>query len=562
MTFSRINGGNGRRVVLTCALGGLLGVAVLGVGAAGGEERAAEFVPGEVIVGLSEDATATEAREVVAVGAELGASVEAAVPELDLRVLNLPSEVGVQEAIREYRSVPGVEYAEPNYLVHPVQALPDPDFPKLWGLENTGQTGGKPDADADVTEGWRMFRGGSPVVVAVIDSGVDTEHPDLRRNIWVNPGETPANGVDDDRNGYVDDVNGWDFANNDAGVYDGLQDDHGTHVAGTIAAEAGNGRGVAGVARNTTVMPLKFIEGKSGSVADAIEAINYAVGMGVPVSNNSWGGGGNSLSLKSAIDRANDRGHLFVAAAGNNGANNDGSGASYPASYTSANIISVAATDHFDRLAGFSNYGATQVDLGAPGESVFSTVPGGGYKPYSGTSMATPHVTGAAALLLGANPNLKDEELKAALLDAADRLESLSGKTVTGGRLNAASALSIVSQPPASSAENTESVEAPADTTPPQVDRISPAAGAAVKNRRPQIGAVIRDEGRPVEKGRITLFVDGRQRSFTHTASTGGITFTPSAGLAYGKHTVRVVAADDAGNQVVKSWSFRIVRSR
>lgn len=576
MNYSKSSGRVNFGAISACLLGGFFGVVSLGVGSAAGQENPDEFVAGEVIVGLEDGVSVSEQRGVVAVGAELGASVETAVPELGLRVLDLPAGVGVGEAIRKYEDTPGVEFAEPNYIVRPVQATSDPGFPQLWGLENTGQNNGTPDADVDAPEGWPLVQDASPVVVAVIDSGVEVNHPDLRENIWVNPGEVAGNGIDDDGNGHVDDVNGWDFANGDASVYDGLQDDHGTHVAGTIAAEPDNGLGIVGVARNTKVMPLKFIEGDGGSVSDAIAAIDYAVRMGVPVSNNSWGGAGNSLSLRLAIERAGEQDHLFVAAAGNSGANNDSPAeASYPASYDSENIISVAATDRRDRLAGFSNYGATKVDLGAPGADILSTIPGGGYASFSGTSMASPHVAGAAALILSRNPGLRDDEVKSALLSESDSISSLAGRTVTGGRLNVFSALRAVPDSQGNTSETGGGTEPddsvpvsgvdpdePADVTPPRIDRIKPAAGAAVKVRRPQILATVSDEDSTVPKGRIAFFVDGQKRQFTYAQSTGRITFTPPKNLSYGKHTVRVVATDEAGNQAAKNWSFRVVRAR
>src|SRR5918999_1287399 len=266
--------------------------------------------------------------------------------------------------------------------------------------------------DADAPEAWNTGTGTAATVVAVIDEGVDVSHPDLRNNIWKNPGEVPGNGVDDDRNGYVDDVNGFDFANDDASVYDpdpidGSGDEHGTHVAGTIAAEGNNGAGITGVNWQAKVMALKFLGPNSGSTLDAVEAINYAVAKGADISNNSWGYVGSpSRSLKDAITRADNAGLLFVAAAGNGGADGVGddndansTNTNYPSSFSNPNIISVAATDNRDRLASFSNFGASTVDLGAPGVNVLSTLPGNRYGYYSGTSMATPHVTGVAALL-------------------------------------------------------------------------------------------------------------------------------------------------------------------
>jgi thermitase len=318
-------------------------------------------------------------------------------------VVDLPSELSVREAIQRYEASPNVEYAEPDFLLEPTAYPNDPYFPRLYGLENTGLTGGTPDADADGLETWNISTGRPTTVVAVIDEGVDVNHPDLRDNIWVNTDEVAGNGVDDDRNGYVDDRNGYDFANDDASVYDpdpinGAGDEHGTHVAGTIAAQGNNGTGITGVNWEASIMVVKFLGPDGGYTSDAVEALNYAVANGAKISNNSWGGGGYSRALLDAIQRADAAGHLFVAAAGNAGEDNDSS-PSYPASYETPNVVSVAATDDRDALAPFSNFGATSVDLAAPGVNILSTLPGNRYGSYSGTSMATPHVTGVAALI-------------------------------------------------------------------------------------------------------------------------------------------------------------------
>jgi thermitase len=286
--------------------------------------------------------------------------------------------------------------------------------------------------------------------VAVIDTGVDTNHPDLENNLWTNPGETAANGIDDDGNKLVDDVNGWDFANNDATVYDAADGDkHGTHVAGTIAGEGNNDLGVVGVNWKARIMPLKVLGPNGGYTSDAVEALNYAVAKGAKISNNSWGGGGFSQTLKDAIAKADASGHLFVAAAGNGGSDGVGDDNDavphYPSSYDNPNVVSVAATDSNDSSAGFSNHGAASVDLSAPGVSILSTLPGETYGGYSGTSMATPHVAGVAALLKAKNPTADDATIKDQILKSVDAKSNLSGKTVTGGRLNAAGALGVKS---------------------------------------------------------------------------------------------------------------------
>ncbi len=238
-------------------------------------------------------------------------------------------------------------------------------------------------------------------------------------------------------------MNGYDFAHDDASVYDAADgDDHGTHVAGTIAAQGNNGIGVTGVNWQARIMVLKFMGPNGGYTSDAVEALNYAVANGVKISNNSWGGGGGSLTLQQAISKADSAGHLLVAAAGNSGSNNDTT-PSYPASYNNPNIISVAATSDRDALASFSNFGATTVDLAAPGVNIMSTLPGNRYSSYNGTSMATPHVTGAAALIKSNFPGLDDAQIKNRILQSVDKKANLQGTSVTAGRLNAAGALGV-----------------------------------------------------------------------------------------------------------------------
>jgi subtilisin family serine protease len=283
-------------------------------------------------------------------------------------------------------------------------------------------------------------------VVGIIDEGYMYTHADLAANVYKNPGETAGNGRDDDGNGLVDDVYGWDFAGNNNTVFDGASDDHGTHVAGTIGGVGGNGVGVAGVCHQVKLMGAKFLGSRGGTTANAIKAVDYftglkAKGVNIVATNNSWGGGGFSQGLADAIERANSAGILFIAAAGNDGTDNDAT-PSYPSGYASANIISVAALDGTGALAWYSQYGASTVDIGAPGSDVISTVPvsskgkvSSGYASYSGTSMATPHVTGAAALYKARNPSATAAQIKAALLNGT-ATPSLTGKVATGDRLD------------------------------------------------------------------------------------------------------------------------------
>lgn len=351
----------------------------------------------------------------------------------------------VRQLVNKFRKNKNVLYAEPNYIVHTTQIPNDPDFIKLWALQNNGQTGGTPGADIAAVDAWNLVTSTNKVVVAIIDTGVDYNHQDLADNIWINMGEIPDNGVDDDANGFIDDVRGWNFSANNNDPLD--NNDHGTHVAGTIAAISNNAIGMAGISQNVKIMPLKFLDANgNGTTANAVSAIQYATMMGAHISNNSWGGTGYSIAIKEAIAASNIAGTLFIAAAGNEG-NNNNTLAFYPAGYDIDNIISVAATDHNDSLAAFSNYGTSTVDIGAPGVDVFSTTTNNSYRYMSGTSMAAPHTSGVAALLFSEFPDFINRDIKTRLLNAVDVTDSLKGHVSTGGRLNAYNALLGV-QPP------------------------------------------------------------------------------------------------------------------
>ncbi|HBE71346.1 MAG TPA: hypothetical protein DDW52_24635, partial [Planctomycetaceae bacterium] len=341
-----------------------------------------------------------------------------------------------------------VAYAEPDYLYEFERTPNDPRYDEQWHYHNTGQTGGTVDADIDLPEAWDQFVGSEEVVIAVLDSGVDYTHPDLAPNMWRNPGEIPGDGVDNDGNGYIDDVFGLDTGSGDSDPMDFIG--HGTHVAGTVSAAGNNGFGVSGVNWNAKIMAMKIGTDQGGpSVAAAIEALDYMIMMrenynvNVVASNNSWGGPGFSQAMFDAIQRNNAAGMVFVASAGNSGTDND-QFPHYPDGYDLDGIISVAASDHNDRLAGFSQFGQTTVDLAAPGVDILSTTLGGGYGLNSGTSMASPHVAGVVGLLAGANPFASVAEIKAAILQGADAIATMDGTTVTGARLNAANSLTII----------------------------------------------------------------------------------------------------------------------
>ncbi len=364
------------------------------------------------------DKTSLSEKEKHILGRLARAPKGAKVPELyRIYKINFDLESGqsIEDVVREYKSNPDVEYAELNYIVEALGVPNDPLYSQLWGM-----------AKIEAPDAWDIHTGSSDIVVAVVDTGVDYTHRDLAANMWVNEAELHGTaGVDDDGNGYVDDIYGYDFINNDSNPWDDAG--HGTHCSGTIAGVGNNGLDVVGVCWNARIMALKFLgAGGSGSTSDAISAFYYAVENGADVTSNSWGGGGYEQSMKDAIDYAYSQGVVMVAAAGNAGNTTH----QYPAYYD--HMISVAATDSSDRKASFSTYG-NWVDIAAPGVSILSLKPGGGTATMSGTSMACPHVAGASALLLSANPILTPDEVYDILTSTTDPIAT--GVCISG-RLN------------------------------------------------------------------------------------------------------------------------------
>lgn len=422
------------------------------------------YAPGEVLIGWAPGASAFgRATALAAISANVLDRIGTqAMLSADQGVYRVLAPGGTEAAILALSRNPNVAFAEPNYKVTIGATAQDTYYNNglLWGVESSdvptqyGPTGTTNQYGSGAEEAWGLgYTGSTGVVVAVLDEGIQITHPDLQANIWTNIKEIPGNGKDDDNNGKIDDVNGWDFYHNDNTVYDVGEDAHGTHVAGTIGAVGNNNIGVAGVNWNVTIIPAKFLGPNGGYISDAANALYYltdlkkAQGINLVAVNNSWAGGSYSATMQSAINRAAKNGILFVAAAGNSSANNDNT-ANYPSNYSSLkasptesaasyeSVIAVASIKSSGALSTWSSYGATTVDLGAPGEGIWSTIPTNSYQSYDGTSMATPHVTGALALYASYNKTATAAGLRSAILANVKPTTSLSGKTVTGGRLS------------------------------------------------------------------------------------------------------------------------------
>ncbi len=429
----------------------------LGAGSSSWAVEEPEAVPGEYIVKLKEAPIVSRLlRRPTMLSEQLGASVERHIGSHAILVKRAPIETQ-ESAIQVLSRDPLVEYVEPNYIYRAAIQPSHDMYGRQWGLRKVPEPNSLFRVDINAEAAWDMTTGSKSVLVAVIDSGIDYEHPNLVENIWTNPGESgkdsagrdkSSNGIDDDSNGYIDDVHGVDFTRSGGGPID--SETHGTHCAGIIGAYSSDGRGVVGVNWNVKLVSVRFLnKAGEGTLDRAVNSIKYAIAIKAKVINASWGGGAGSRSLKAAIEQANKEGILVVVAAGNGengvGLDNDVH-ESYPNNYSLENIIAVAAMNSGGKLADFSNYGKEKVHLGAPGVNIWSTVPGRSWDLKSGTSMAAPFVTGVAALVLSALPQpdlMTPGELRAAILSGVQPISSLSEKLSTGGILNAPDAIMI-----------------------------------------------------------------------------------------------------------------------
>lgn len=404
--------------------------------------KESKFVPGEYVVKFKPNKSgisvmSNQLRD------QLGLEIKSTIPSQNITVFKSGDQ---KSSLATIKANPNVAIVEPNYIytINLGIRTNDPKLSSLWGMLNTGQPdsegqAGTPRMDINATEAWKIQTGSADPIVAVIDTGVNYKSKDLAENMWVNLAEKNGKkGVDDDGNGYVDDVYGWNFVKNSADPMD--DQGHGTHCSGTIGAKGNDKHGIVGVAWKTRIMALKFLDNNgSGTLENALLAIDYAVKNGAKVLSNSWGGDDYSETLKEAIDRSYKAGAVFVTAAGNE-ANDNNANESYPASYDVPNVISVAAIDNKGQLASFSNYGKTKVHIAAPGVNIYSTILKG-YDSWSGTSMATPHVSGAAVLMASQYPTMTGVQIKEAILNAAKPNKFVRNKVSTNGNLDVYSAL-------------------------------------------------------------------------------------------------------------------------
>lgn len=510
------------------------------------EKGILEFVEGELLVRFKEQVSEDEI-------ASLNEKMEA----FPYKVCPFPNglkiyflrfdqkKLTIDEVLEDYNRNSATIYATPNYTLFSLNSVKpqfspnDPYFKDQWALENNGQNGGQQDADISAPEAWFRSTGSKKVLIAVIDTGIQIDHPELAPNIWTNPGEIPDNAIDDDNNGYIDDTHGWDFKNDDNTVYD-RKDWHGTHVAGIIGAVGNNSQGIAGVNWQVNIMPLKFLEYGVGKTSEAIEALAYAANMGAKIISNSWGRwGAPDPAMEDAI-RSSEALCLF--AAGNQRKDNDADYpnlTTYPASYSLGNIISVAASDSSDNLVNTpfwgSNWGKNTVDLAAPGLDILSLFPTDkAYPPYayaSGTSMATPYVAGVAGLLQGLLPVRSPEQIKKIILENIDPNPNLEGYLFVGGRLNAANCLA-----------------GQLDGIPPQVTLTLYPSSTKLTGNIPTIGVHFGWEGSdnvtPKERLLYSYFMGGYDEEWSSWSTEKNTDYF----LPLGEYTFKVRACDEAGN--------------
>jgi subtilisin family serine protease len=413
------------------------------------------YAPGEVLIKLKDSqAGLPELMRIVEEIAPKHGRIEALSPTTakGAYLIRFDKRTPIEETLSSLAADSRIEFAEPNFICSPADTVPnDPFFEFMWDLNNQGPDFvSKPGADVGVLKAWDITTGNRDIVVAVLDTGVDLSHPDLEANAWTNLGEISDNGIDDDGNGYIDDVRGWNFLNDNNRVYEDPEiDGHGTHVAGTVGAVGNNELGITGVAWKVQVMALKFLDGieNRGFISNAIKAIDYAIdqkrrGVDLRVINASWVSPHKSHALRDAIRAAGEAGILFICAAGNEGLDID-EDPIYPGAYADElpTLLPVAALDSFDRIEPYSNYGFHTVSVGAPGTSVLGLAPEGQYVERSGTSMAAPHVSGVAVLLWSNEPALTPAEVKKRIISTSEPVPQLGGYCAGSGRVNAYNAL-------------------------------------------------------------------------------------------------------------------------
>jgi len=522
----------------------LLTIGTLAIALVAGTLFAEEHVPGQVIVkfrrGASAGAMGLQSTSVKRFSA--GRATERARrftdAMQDYAVINLPAGMTVEQALASFASNPDVESVTPNRIVKALVTPNDTEFNVQWNLHNTGQTilgvVGVADADVDASEAWDIETGASnQVIVAVLDSGIDYSHPDLAANMWINPGEISSNGIDDDANGIIDDVHGAKF-NRAAGPPTGdPMDDyfHGTHVAGIIGASSNNNAGVAGICWSVKLMALKFLDSTgSGDVARGIEGIQYAVAKGASVINNSWGTGVYDPALDAAFAAAKAAGITITAAAGND---SNSSLVYYPAGLSQ--VIAVSGTNNRD--ANMARNHGPHIDIGAPGRDVLSTSLGGTYIRATGTSMATPHISAAAALLKARSPSLTPDQIQTIIVNSVD-IPAAWDNRYGWGRLNLHTALRSIG-----------------DANAPTVSITSPASGSVVAGTI-VVNATASDN---VGVTRVQFLIDNVVRSTATIAPyTASLNTVP---LADGNHTVTAMAFDGAGNSTQSSIIINVMNN-